>query len=287
MKFVSINLALAVLLIASSCEKKESTEVDNTPTPGPAVELPVEDSSSAQATDDNKSSGVYKGTFVGSSGSFKLVIQSDEISGKLIVDGTGYLLTTTDISASDLGSAINNALFKDASETVRVFFSVDANGENPSAQVSINGHENIQVDVVKETSSNHVKVYEGLLYYSYGDSFNVYQCVFNANMVIKGNQGTTAVTYKYNSSNNIEGNSDCDTEDFGTINDYEYTINNNQINAFTYVTECDSCPPMIEGFLDINTNGTFSNESIFFESESWMTPSGMTLQDSVRFIRKL
>ncbi|TNE53471.1 MAG: hypothetical protein EP338_11245 [Bacteroidetes bacterium] len=276
------------LLVLFSCKKEEDPGSDtNTNDPGTTpVSLSIESSPSAKAEDDQKSSGVYKGTFVGSSGFYKLTLQSDDISGILILNGTGYQLSTSDVSSSDLGNAISNAVFKDNSGTVNLTFSVDADGQNPIVSLNISGHTNIQTIVAKETSTNHVKVYGGPLYYSYGDSVNAYQCVFNTNVLIAGMSGTTSIVYKYDHSNVFQGTANCDVNDYGRIDGYEYTIASGNINMFTYVSECDTCPQMKESFLGVSENGTVSDNDLFFAGGSWIE-SGHTLQDSLHFYRKL
>lgn len=147
-------LGIMLLLIASCGEENETKE--------PILE--VETTPSAKPEDDTKASGVYKGSFVGSSGTFKLVVQLDMIAGFLSVDGARFLLTTKDITTADLGKAITNALFTDSQDWVRLRFSVDADGSNPIVDLEINGHTNIQVVVMKETSESQVLVYEGYRY---------------------------------------------------------------------------------------------------------------------------
>lgn len=282
---VTILLSGLVLL---SCSKDETSDQQPDNQNPSNVSLSVENSPSAKAADDNKSSGVYKGTFVGSSGSFKLVLENDSILGILELDGQGYLLTTASISSSDLGGKITNALFTDATGTVSLTFSVNEDGSNPQASVTIVGHNQIRVTVKKERSFSHVRSYEGKFYYTYDDSSEVYQCVFNGNILISGDTGTADVPYKYLSSNILVGNtSDCDVSDAGVLDGYFYSIIGNNINMYQWARECDTCPMFKEGFLDLNENGSINSSEITFFSETYVGASGRTNQDSARFIRKL
>jgi hypothetical protein len=155
--------------------------------------LKIETSSSARAEDDSKSSGVYKGTFVGSSGSFKLIIEAGQIIGYLAVDGTEYLLTTEDISPEDLGNAITNALFTNVNQTVKLLFSVEVDGENPTATVVIDGHDDIQIVVYKETSDVLLKIFEGFQYKTYPELGVQVKAHLN---IILNHDSLARVTYK-------------------------------------------------------------------------------------------
>lgn len=154
LKTLLFTYFLALIVVGCSDEKLEKQ-----PT------LEIETAPSAKPGDDTKASGVYKGSFVGSSGTFKLVVQLDMIAGFLQVDGARFLLTTSDITTADLGKPIVNALFTDTDKYIELRFSVQADGSNPVVDLKIDGHTNIQVVVMKETSDSQVLVYEGYRYY--------------------------------------------------------------------------------------------------------------------------
>lgn len=155
--------------------------------------LKIETSSSAKPEDDSKSSGVYKGTFVGSSGSFKLVIEAGQIFGYLVVDNIEYILSTEDIVPADLGMAITNALFTNANGTVKLYFSVEPDGENPTVDLTIVGHDNIEVVVFKETSDVLLKVFEGFQYKTYPQEGVQVKAHLN---IILSRDSSARVTYK-------------------------------------------------------------------------------------------
>lgn len=156
-KSACLVLVLSVFLFSCNTEKVQ-------PEPEPVIE--IEDQASAKPADDNKATGVYKGTFVGSTGTFKLIVQLDMIVGYLTVDGMNYVLRSTDISAADLSGAITNALFTDHFNYAKLWFSVEADGSNPTATLELEGHTNVQVVVLKESSASQVRVYEGYRYKS-------------------------------------------------------------------------------------------------------------------------
>lgn len=155
MPLKSLLLVFVLMLFFASCSD-EKIKDDSL--------LEIETSPSAKPADDTKASGVYKGSFVGSSGTFKLVVQLDMIAGFLSLDGARFLLSTKDIATSDLGKSITNALFTDSQDRIHLRFSVEADGSNPTVNLEIDGHTHIQVVVMKETSDSQVLVYEGYRY---------------------------------------------------------------------------------------------------------------------------
>ena len=135
---------------------------------------------------DESSGGIYKGVLVGSSGHFKVVLDNGE--GELFVyikfDGEEATLYTGDLDAWQPGDAIIGAEFTGTldGQDVTFTFSVDADGSNPIVEVSVPGHE-VWVDVVKETSTDLVKCYEG-------ESWTGETLVSVWNMLISGVSGS-------------------------------------------------------------------------------------------------
>jgi hypothetical protein len=113
----------------------------------------------AQASNDNKSGGIYKGTLTGSSGSFYLNLQNGVNKMYAIFDGVkDTLSTSTSISS---GSAVNQAIFTGRTG-MTLTFSVAADGSNATVNAfAIPGHPYAEAFVFKETSSQEVRVYEG------------------------------------------------------------------------------------------------------------------------------
>ncbi len=274
MKSNFIFAALASLVIVTSaCKKPEDPAVkDDDKKPAENITLAVENKPSAKAEDDNKSSGIYKGTFVGSSGTFKLIIQPNDISGIITVDGKTYKLTTDDISSANLGSAINNAEFTDASNTIKLTFSVAADGSNPTVAIVITSHTDVKATVFKETSQHQVKVYEGYTYYTYQE--DGIQCIYHLNVLL-GRDTLAKAASRYSETKDLPGSSngeECDMENW--TNDYTYILNNNKINIYRWVRE--SGTSVVKDYLfgrDIN----FSDAQI----------QSVDGADSIRLIRKL
>lgn len=245
--------ALLIGAVLVGCKKEEATPeepvVSTTNPPTETVTLDVESTPSAQAADDNKSSGVYKGTFVGSSGSFKLTLETGDITGTLILDGVGYDLTTSDITTSDLGSAISNATFTDAEGTISVVFSVDADGQNPSVTLTITGHANIEAVVAKETSNNQITIYEGTTSW-----FNDGGCTSNLNLLLKINPSASFIS-KSTGLTNGDAGGNCSSS--YVENNATYQIKGDSIRA-TYISGTDE----IDVFKS-NTPSTLNSSSNF------------------------
>jgi hypothetical protein len=153
---VNVLIITAILLYAiGSCSKSSNPGSNNNLSTTPA----------AQATYDNQSGGVYKGTLTGSSGYFEINLQASKpfiIFQWTNPQGSIDSLFTTALSGWQSGQAIDSALFEGADGS-RFWFSVDANGENPSIDsIHIPSHAGpVYAMVAKELSTNQVKIYQG------------------------------------------------------------------------------------------------------------------------------
>lgn len=150
MKRVILSLLTAVALVFS-CSKDD---------PAPAAPT-LPSSPEAKAEHDNKSGGIYKGTFANSanSGSIKIVLQEGKTEVVLIYNGTTKTLTTDDLSAWTSGDAITSAVFSNG--TWIVIFEADGDAASFGYQVSIDGSIDFDGLIVKEVSTALVRVYEG------------------------------------------------------------------------------------------------------------------------------
>jgi hypothetical protein len=137
-----------------SCSKDDDDETNPNVEPTP----------SAVASYDNSSAGIYKGAFIGSSGTYKISIKNgnDSIFCKLVFDGTTVNLTSTSFANYRVGQAISNALFTGTlnGQTIYLYFSCSETGTNESVSITYPGH-TIHELVIKETSDVQVKCYEG------------------------------------------------------------------------------------------------------------------------------
>lgn len=249
--------------------------------------LKIETSPSAKAEDDAKSSGVYKGTFVGSSGSFKLIIEANQIIGYLVVDEKGYILTTEDITPSDLGNDITNALFTNANGEVQLLFSVEADGENPIVSLTIEGHSDVQVIVFKETSDVLLKIFEGFQYKSYPEQGVQVKSHLN---IILNHDSVARVTLKsveeFPLNNGVNGSHG--TESWA--NDAYYWVGGDyyttEIMVYRYFPNPENPmgPMLLEWFFS-GLPMNYSDEEIHFKRQ-WQE-GNFTYSDSTRLTRKL
>lgn len=157
----SLLLLLSVFTIMSACKKDDET---TPPTPEPYKCTTCITTPEAKAEHNTSSAGVYKGVIVGSTGTIALYLYNTgtEVSALVAFDGKNATLTTTSLSGWAPGQPITNALFTGTidGQTVQALFSVEANGQNPSVQLTIPGH-TVTVAVYKETSTMLIKNYEG------------------------------------------------------------------------------------------------------------------------------
>lgn len=142
---------LTIVVLLFSCKKDD---------PAPAAPT-FATTPEAKAEHDNKSGGVYKGTFANatSSGSIKVVLQEGKTEVILIYNGTTKTLTTTDLSGWTSGDAIASATFTNG--TWMVMFQADADAASFGYAISIDGIVDFEGLIVKEVSTSLVKVYEG------------------------------------------------------------------------------------------------------------------------------
>jgi hypothetical protein len=183
-------------LLLNSCSKSDG-EVTNE---NSLSQVPI-----AKSKFDKSNFGIYKGVFVGSSGTIIVNVNNDNtLSATLIINGITYNFTTNETLQQNKDITIN---FVSGSDSLT--FSVSANGDNPTfTNLNIDGHPNAAIIAVKETSTTLIKCYEGT--YSGGDH-GVFNALIYGN-VIKGLVKSSTIL------NNPEYTADG-------------TVNNNQINA--------------------------------------------------------
>lgn len=159
-KLVFYLLAVAVLAVGPiSCSKDDET-------PAPALASAPE----ADAAEDGKSGGIYKGALIGSTGIIKITLQKGVKQVEITLDGVKKTLTTTDLDSWTSGEAIVGAEFKSGDWTV--IFSINDVGESGSVGFSIPGHPNLFPVIIKENSNAQVKAYEGTFAGSDTGTFN-------------------------------------------------------------------------------------------------------------------
>lgn len=162
MKKLILLLIFGFLVLSCSDDDSSGTPLSNTPT--------------AKAEYDNSNYGIYKGVFVGSSGSVLININNDgTVSATIVVDGKTYNFTTTE-SVSE-NEAISGLTF--TSGSISFDFSVEDDGSNPVVtNINFSGHPYAEISVVKEDSEHIVKCYQGT--YS-GDSSGTFNFTISEN----------------------------------------------------------------------------------------------------------
>ncbi len=209
-KFLTIILLISGTVCFLGC-KKESTEPEKEIKKEDTLETPE-----AIIEHNLKSGGIYKGTMVGSSGTFKIILQNGTISSEITFEGNSKTLTTSSLNNWSTGEAISNAIF--TSGDWQLTFSVDADGSNPQVTISIPSH-SIEAIVVKETSSALVTVFEGT--YS-GGAHGIFNITIK-NGVVKGisksndSFGNSTISGTV-SNNSISGSLSNGVEIIGSIN---------------------------------------------------------------------
>jgi hypothetical protein len=153
-----LHFFLAALLLISplSCKKDD-------PAPASLPSAPE-----AEAEHNNKSGGIYKGTFANtsSSGVIKIVLQGGAKNIIVTLNGASRTLTTTALNSWTSGDAITAALFN--SGDWNVVISITADGSGGDLSLDLAGQTNFGAAIAKETSTAQVKGYEGT--YSGDDS---------------------------------------------------------------------------------------------------------------------
>jgi len=172
---------------------------------------------------DASNYGVYKGIFVGSTGTVYVNINnSGSVSAKMVIDGTAYNFTTSGTATN--GQAIAALTFSNGSSSFD--FNVLSDGEDPYIDnLNISGHPNANVQLFKEYSFAHIKCYLGTFS---GDSSGVLNIATTSDGYVLGlalpNDDTNAVYL----DGSVEENSIAGTFEDGT---FIGTINNNSISG--------------------------------------------------------
>lgn len=181
MKKLFFTLILGTLFLSCSSDDSSGPTLSDTP--------------DAKAQYDNSNYGIYKGVFVGSTGTILLNINNEGIlSATLTIDGTTKTYTTTETVTE--GTTINNLTFTNGSSSFD--FSTDATGMFPTVTaINISGHPNARIAVVKEYSDSLVKCYVGTFS---GDDSGTF------NLIIEGNEiGGLAKSVGDDASINLSG----------------------------------------------------------------------------------
>lgn len=152
---------------------------------------------------DNSNFGLYKGILVGSSGTVKIELNNGNNVAKayITIDNRTDELTSTDTFTN--GVAIDNATFTGAFSTFT--FSVDSDGENPViSDIQIEGHEDVLVAVLKQTSTNVASAHEGTTVGG-NNHTGVLNFIRNDNTYFGISRGSDGITFSFRGDINNDG----------------------------------------------------------------------------------
>ncbi|PQB06757.1 hypothetical protein BST83_06005 [Polaribacter filamentus] len=227
-KRLSFGILIFLSLFIFSCSNDENTNSSGlTESPEAIIQF------------DNSNFGIYKGVFIGSSGIVVINVNNEgKVSATMIIDGTTYIFTTSEVTQENQQTVINFTSGNDS-----FTFSVSSNGTNPEiSNLTIAGHPNANIILVKETSVILTELFEGS-YAGIGNSTDA--GTFNA--IVAGNK---MAVLAYSNTNNA----------YFTI---DGTINNNSISGVT------STGTNVNGTLNGNNMIGTWNDSQSNENGNW------------------
>ncbi len=147
---IFLIIFIVTLLYVSACTKKSDNRTQE-----PALSTKPD----AKALYDSSNFGIYKGVFVGSSGTVLIDLNNNDNTVKAVLNIDGKKTTYLPISTVEINSKTEITF---TAGTDRFIFTVEPKGTNPSFKlISINEHPDAQMAVVKETSKAIVLSYEG------------------------------------------------------------------------------------------------------------------------------
>ncbi|MES2748519.1 MAG: hypothetical protein V4648_09065 [Bacteroidota bacterium] len=153
--------------ISSSCSSDSSS--------GPTLSNVPE----AKAEFDNNNYGIYKGVFVGSSGTVYININNEGVvSATLTIDGSSSTYSTTETVTEN--STTEGLTFTNGSNSFD--FNVNADGTSPTiSNVDIIAHANARMEIIKEQSDSLARCYIGSFS---GDDNGTFNVVFDENGLV-------------------------------------------------------------------------------------------------------
>jgi len=152
MKRILYTLVAGLLILGPiSCKKDD---------PAP-VTTGLPSAPEALAEHNNKSGGIYKGTFADAttSGTIKVILQGGKTEIIVVYGGVTRTLTTTDLAGWTSGQDIVDIIF--TSTDWQVLFASDGAGSSFGFGLSLGGKTDFEGLIVKELSTAQVRVYEG------------------------------------------------------------------------------------------------------------------------------
>ncbi len=158
MKNLHFLIIAVAILSFNSCKKSDES------TDPPVYKcVTCKTTPDALGANNGSSKGIYKGVFIGSTGTimFDIANNGNTISAILIIDGITINLTSavTWVSGQPYTAPFTGTL---NGSPVTINFSVGLSGGTPTVTSSnIPGHPNASINIIKETSSNLIECFEG------------------------------------------------------------------------------------------------------------------------------
>jgi hypothetical protein len=198
-KLASLLLAGVIMLCSLSCKKDKKTEEEETPA---FTCTTCKTTPDAKAENNTSSKGIYKGVVVGSTGILSLDILNTGTTpnATLVINGITINLTSNAVFVA--GQAFNaDFTGTNNGQTFSFHFAVEANGNNPAISAPVfPGHTSILVQLIKETSDNQIKCYEGT---SEGVKDNGNKQASTLNFVTSAKTNSWFVVAKDNTSSSV------------------------------------------------------------------------------------
>lgn len=166
MKKILSTLIIGLLFLSCSSDDSSGPALSNTP--------------QAKAEFDNSNYGIYKGVFVGSSGTVTININNEgTVSATLTINGSTSTYTTQE--TLNLNTNVTGLTFTSGGNSFDL--NVNSDGSNPTIDnIYINGHPNASITVLKELSNALVVCYLGTFS---GDDSGVFN-IIAANGYVSG-----------------------------------------------------------------------------------------------------
>lgn len=153
-----VILPILILGVVFSCSEDDSNDPPPVNTCDTCSTTP-----DALAINDDSVKGIYKGVFVGSTGTISINIQNgtNTITATMVIDGVTVLLTST-VEVVDGETYIAPFTGVYNGSEISIIFSVGLGGDSPTLVSSnIPGHPNAVFNLFKETSSSLIEAFEG------------------------------------------------------------------------------------------------------------------------------
>jgi hypothetical protein len=144
---------------------------------------------------DNSNFGLYKAILVGSSGTVKIEINNGNNEAKAYIAINNKTDELTGTNTFIKGQAIDNATFVGAFSSFT--FSVESDGTNPViSAIQIEGHDDVLVAVLKQTSTNVASAFEGTSVEG-NDHKGVFNIIRNDNAYWGISRGADGISYSF------------------------------------------------------------------------------------------